>query len=244
MTPSTETATRFQCRHIHAQGHRCGSPSLRGEDFCYFHHTTRRPIPPAELTDRKSRQAAFDLPLPEDRGAIQFAIGEVLRRIAANTLDSRRAGLLLYGLQIASLNLPKAPRPARDEEKDVPESIEDLIQHPTHGPIAPIAELTEPEEELSIAGRLLRDLCGNDLDAAAAEITLPTVHAGTTPPLHKPCAPCPRRGNHQKPRQDRPSRAARGAFAAAASKGVALDVPAPRRLQRPKTTSITQESRS
>jgi hypothetical protein len=45
--------------------------------------------------------------MPEDRSAIQLAIGEVLRRIASNDIDPHRAGLLLYGLQIASLNLPK-----------------------------------------------------------------------------------------------------------------------------------------
>ncbi|RSL15183.1 hypothetical protein EDE15_0661 [Edaphobacter aggregans] len=33
---------RYQCRHIFTDGHSCGSPCLRHEDFCYYHHTTRR----------------------------------------------------------------------------------------------------------------------------------------------------------------------------------------------------------
>ncbi|HEY6374724.1 MAG TPA: hypothetical protein VIX90_04285, partial [Edaphobacter sp.] len=58
---------RYQCRHIFTEGRRCGSPSLRHEDFCYYHHTTRRPAPdPRTREDRY----AFDLPLPEDRAAI------------------------------------------------------------------------------------------------------------------------------------------------------------------------------
>jgi len=99
---------RFQCRHIFADGHRCGSACLRQEEFCYYHHTTRRPV--ENPRRRRSRQSQFDLPLPEDRTAIQSSIGEVLRRIASNEIDSKRAGLLLYGLQIASINLPRADR--------------------------------------------------------------------------------------------------------------------------------------
>jgi hypothetical protein len=44
----------------------------------------------------------------EDRASIQLSIAEVLSRLAANDLDPKRAGLLLYGLQIASCNLPPA----------------------------------------------------------------------------------------------------------------------------------------
>ena len=91
---------------IFTDGRRCGSPCLRGEDLCYYHHTTRKPVADATPQDPRS---TFDLPLPEDQSAIQLSIGQVLQRIAANEIDPRRAGLLLYGLQIASLNLPKQP---------------------------------------------------------------------------------------------------------------------------------------
>jgi len=99
--------TLYQCRHIKVDGIRCGSPALRNEPFCYYHHTIRRPVPMRELEARRGMQGTFELPNPEDRSAIQHAIGQVLQRIAANELDPRRAGLLLYGLQIASLNLVK-----------------------------------------------------------------------------------------------------------------------------------------
>jgi hypothetical protein len=108
MQDATPPTKQYQCRHIFTDGHRCGSPCLRGEDLCYYHHTTRKPV--ADPQQRRGRRSAFDLPLPEDRSAIQHSIGEVLRRIASNDIDPRRAGLLLHGLQIASLNLPK-PRP-------------------------------------------------------------------------------------------------------------------------------------
>ncbi len=155
--PGTATPKRFQCRHIHADGRRCGSASLRGEEFCYFHHTSRKPV--TNPRARRTRQASFDLPLPEDRAAIQLSIGEVLRRIASNQIDPRRAGLLLYGLQIASINLPHGRSSANSQP--APEAVvEEIITHPTHGPLAPSAELPHPDapHRNSLTAQLLQAL--------------------------------------------------------------------------------------
>ncbi len=78
--PQTETPKRYQCRHIFTDGHRCGSPCLRSEHLCYYHHTTRKPAPHPRT--RQARRSTFEIPLPEDRSAIQHAIGKVLQRIA------------------------------------------------------------------------------------------------------------------------------------------------------------------
>jgi len=176
---STDTAPkRFQCRHIHTEGRRCGSASLRGEEFCYFHHNSRKPV--ANPRTRRSRQATFDLPLPEDRGAIQISIGEVLRRIASNAIDPRRAGLLLYGLQIASLNLPK-PTPVPAEQGSL---VEETVTDPTHGPIAPTTELPDPDAPRpnSLIGRLLDQLRrGRELDAQT-----PTAESVTPSEVEEP----------------------------------------------------------
>jgi hypothetical protein len=130
MNDTNETPKQYQCRHIFTDGHRCASPCLRQQEFCYYHHSSRKPI--ANPRQRRSRRSTFDLPLPEDRSAIQASIGEVLRRIASNDIDPRRAGLLLYGLQIASLNLPK-PQPATKEaaEPQTPaQTVEEIIIDP------------------------------------------------------------------------------------------------------------------
>jgi hypothetical protein len=146
MNEATTTETkRYHCRHIFTDGHRCGSPALRAEPFCYYHHTTRKPAP----RQPQGRKSAFDLPLPEDRSAIQLAIGTILQRIASNDLDSRRAGLLLYGLQIASLNLPKQ----KEAEESAP--IEEITNHPELGTLAPETEI---KEKKSFAAQLLEQL--------------------------------------------------------------------------------------
>jgi hypothetical protein len=141
---------RFQCRHILPAGRRCQAPCLRGEQLCYHHHTTRRPIPhPAR---RRARAGTFVLPPLEDRAGIQHAIAVVLTRLAAGSLDPKRAGLLLYGLQIASLNLPKDgtqngthasnQTSQHSSSPDSPISepaafVEEITHHPTLGILAP-----------------------------------------------------------------------------------------------------------
>jgi hypothetical protein len=151
--PQTETPKRFQCRHIFTDGHRCGSPCLRGEDLCYYHHTTRKPAPHPRTG--KARRAAFEIPLPEDRSAIQHSIGQVLQRIAANDIDPRRAGLLLYGLQIASLNLPKPPATQ-------PELVEETTSHPQLGTLAPPAEVGKNTQHKSPVALLIDKMLEDD----------------------------------------------------------------------------------
>jgi hypothetical protein len=92
------------CHHLHPTGKRCGSPALRGERFCFFHHPTRRP--PARAVPSRT---SFDLPALLDSEDLQIALSEVTRRIADNTLDTKRAGLLLLTLQMAKANLAAMP---------------------------------------------------------------------------------------------------------------------------------------
>jgi hypothetical protein len=173
-TDTNETATKhYQCRHIFTDGHRCASPCLRHEDFCYYHHTTRKPI--TNPQQRRRRRTTFHLPLPEDRSAILQSIGEVLQRIAANDIDPRRAGLLLYGLQIASTALPKEPkepntqptsrRYTRSSRAESPattqtmnQTVEEIILDPTHGILAPRAEIPTPESRPSFTQQLIQYL--------------------------------------------------------------------------------------
>ncbi len=134
---------RFQCRHIFTDGHRCGSPCLRGEDFCYYHHATRRPKLVGPAHDpylNPPNETAFILPLLEDHSSIQQAIGTVMHQLAINALDPRRAGLLLYALQIASGNLASAPRYRTDD------FVEDVTLDPAQGTLAPVAEVPEDQE--------------------------------------------------------------------------------------------------
>jgi hypothetical protein len=87
------------CHHIFPDGHRCGSPSMRGETLCYYHHPDRQPV--ANPYARRARRG-FHLAPPTNRRELQHALSQVIQRLAANKLDVRRAGLLLHSLQLVA----------------------------------------------------------------------------------------------------------------------------------------------
>lgn len=102
------------CQHTHANGRRCGSPALRHQQFCFYHHPTRRP--PARP---RPARAPFSIPPLIDGRSIQIALTEVAFRLADNTLDIGRARLMLFALRVAQANL-NAANPA-DPGPDLPD---------------------------------------------------------------------------------------------------------------------------
>jgi hypothetical protein len=134
---------RYICRHIFTDGHRCSSPALRKQDFCYYHHTTRQPVAGKEARARKLRRNEFILPRPEDRTAVQLSIGEVLDRVSTNRIDTKRAGLLLYGLQTASANLP-----TKRLDENPPAPVEEVVDEPQLGLVAPTRECDPAPKDL------------------------------------------------------------------------------------------------
>jgi|GEM_PF-2041929 len=168
-----EAPKQYQCRHIFTDGRRCASPCLRQQEFCYYHHTTRKPA--ANPKQRRSRRSTFHLPLPEDRSAIQSSIGQVLQRIASNDIDPRRAGLLLYGLQIASLNLPKIQPSTKPAES---QTVEEITIDPTLGVLAPRAEVAEITQPKSSVAQLIESMLQDEEEPTAQQPTiLPTLQA-------------------------------------------------------------------
>jgi len=94
-----------RCQHIKINGTQCGSPALRRNRFCYFHKRWADQRIRLNSARSRSKPAAFDLPLLEDANSIQVALMQVMRLLASNQLDHKTAGLLLYALQTASVNL-------------------------------------------------------------------------------------------------------------------------------------------
>src|SRR5579859_3643481 len=86
------------CTHIRVTGVRCGSPSLRGEQFCYFHQRMHRGV-------RTPPQARLHpVAMIEDEESIQAALMEVINALMRNTIDLKRANLILRALHIAVKN--------------------------------------------------------------------------------------------------------------------------------------------
>src|SRR2546429_1235541 len=81
-----------------------GSPALRNGEYCYFHRRWR--MTTVDLSHSAHHVTSeFVLPVLEDAESIQITLGQVMRMIVCRQVDTKSAGLLLYGLQIASANL-------------------------------------------------------------------------------------------------------------------------------------------
>ena len=162
MSTHEQQQARFQCRHILADGRRCRAACLRNEDFCYYHHASRKPV--ADPARRRSRRNAFTLPLIEDRASIQAAVNEVIVRVAANDIDPIRAARLLAAIQIASRNMPRPPvlKPIETSpgyyDNEIPGPVEEVVHHPTYGEVAPRSEVIATVKRKSLAQQLREEM--------------------------------------------------------------------------------------
>lgn len=81
-----------ECRHIKDDGQRCRAAALKDKPYCYFHMKF----------DRLHKRESLEIPPLEDSTSVLLAIGQVVRALNHETMDCKRAGLMLYGLQIAA----------------------------------------------------------------------------------------------------------------------------------------------
>jgi hypothetical protein len=72
---------------------------MRGEQFCYFHQRMIRGV----RTPPQSR--LHPIALIEDEESIQVALMEVINALMRNTIDVKRASLILRALNIAARNI-------------------------------------------------------------------------------------------------------------------------------------------
>jgi len=138
------------CTHVKVDGLRCGSPALRGEVFCYFHQRMIRGV----ATPPKSR--LHPIALIENEESIQASLMEVINALIRNTIDVRRAQLILRALHIAVRNSPRvhfqlSPRDMVREAPEYPAAPE--LQKPTPPVLAQAGALQRirPPKPVSVA---------------------------------------------------------------------------------------------
>jgi hypothetical protein len=122
-TPNrTHTMANYKtCTHIKITGHRCGSPALRGERFCYFHQHVHRGV------RRRSTSRMHPIALFESEEALQVSLMEVVNALLYDGLDLKRATLILRALHIAVKNARRVRLDIRENEMvtEVPEETPD-----------------------------------------------------------------------------------------------------------------------
>jgi hypothetical protein len=137
----------IECRHILTSGHKCKSPALRGQAYCYFHTANRR--------FATTSTAAVDpllIPNIEDTAGVQVAINQVFRGLASRRIDRRQAGVYFYGLQIAA-------RLARKSDEKPTETVRETCEDADGQTLAPEKSTCEPPADCINCRR--RNFCGD-----------------------------------------------------------------------------------
>jgi hypothetical protein len=116
------------CKHVKANGEFCGSPALRGREYCYFHLTVLGRRLRTQKHIMKGENHYLQLPTLEDANSIQMALMQVMEALLRDQIDNKVAGLLLYGLQIASSNLQHGANFAQGQSATVAGSYDNFEQ--------------------------------------------------------------------------------------------------------------------
>ena len=113
-----------RCEKVRVDGTVCECPRMKGYSYCYAHE---------RMLQARPRKLA--LPALEDANAIQLAIMMVQKALIDDEISEKKAGLLLYSLQIAASNA-KQTTFIHEEDKEVvtemPEEPASEIQEQTY----------------------------------------------------------------------------------------------------------------
>ena len=90
-----------ECERIFPSGKKCGSPAMRGRQYCYYHQDGRIP----RIRERRPRfpglepEAVADIYNPS---AIAQTLSATLHALAAGQISLYKAQTLIYAMQLAS----------------------------------------------------------------------------------------------------------------------------------------------
>lgn len=133
-----------RCQHIKVNGTQCGSPALRNEKVCYFHSQC---CATKVAVTEGWKNGEIVLPPFEDAGSIQFTLRQIAQMLLEQKITEKKAGLLLYTLQISSSNLKQmnAEKPRPTQVVVDPETVAETPLGET--PWSASGQGHDPEEE-------------------------------------------------------------------------------------------------
>ena len=95
-----------RCRWVRQDGTSCRSPQMKQHIYCFAH-----------MQMAEARTLLLLLPPPEDANAIQVGLMKIQKALIEDTISTKKAGLLLYSMQLALTNVGQTTfGKAKDEE--------------------------------------------------------------------------------------------------------------------------------
>jgi hypothetical protein len=95
-----------RCQWVRQDGTSCRSPQMKQHIYCFAHRQMA-----------EARTLMLMLPPPEDANAIQVGLMRIQKALIEDTISTKKAGLLLYSMQLALTNVGQTTfGQAKDEE--------------------------------------------------------------------------------------------------------------------------------
>jgi hypothetical protein len=96
-----------RCTHRRLNGSYCGSPKMKGSEFCYAHD---------RLMAARMQDQDMELPPLEDANALVLGLTKGLQAMMKGQMDLKSAGMYFYGMQIVASVMSKVNFGQKEEE--------------------------------------------------------------------------------------------------------------------------------
>jgi hypothetical protein len=103
-----------RCQWVRQDGTSCGSPQMKQHIYCFAH-----------IQMAEARELMLRLPPPEDANAIMIGIMRIQKSLIEDTITTKKAGLLLYSMQLALTNVGKTTFGKAKDEEMVRETVDE-----------------------------------------------------------------------------------------------------------------------
>jgi hypothetical protein len=103
-----------RCQWVRQDGTSCGSPQMKQHIYCFAH-----------MQMAEARELMLRLPPPEDANAIQVGLMRIQKAVIEDTISMKKAGLLLYSMQLALTNVGQTTFGQAKDEEMVRETVDE-----------------------------------------------------------------------------------------------------------------------
>jgi len=103
-----------RCQWVRQGGTSCGSPQMKQHIYCFAH-----------MQMAEARELMLRLPPPEDANAIQVGLMRIQKAVTEDTISMKKAGLLLYSMQLALTNVGQTTFGKAKDEEMVRETVDE-----------------------------------------------------------------------------------------------------------------------
>ena len=103
-----------RCQWVRQDGTSCGSPQMKQHIYCFAH-----------MQMAEARTLTLMLPVVEDANAIQVGLMQIQKALIEDRISMKKAGLLLYSMQLAMTNVGQTTFGQAKDEEMVRETVDE-----------------------------------------------------------------------------------------------------------------------